>query len=226
MAASIAVSPLHVNHMCHPEKVKKRFLTWPLRYNKIPMQQDGARSLFEYPAESIFRGYWIPPPNVEPPMFPKKFKDPVFIFNGSLLIVFIWMNHLADRFSERAQKFPKFVLGIGILALTFWMVAYLIFPGLLKFIEAQAEKEEDSAGNRSRYYGAWLCIAGSILMGYLFGFIFVVPTAFLSYGLIPGEKKRWISLIALMLVMTACFYVGFYRILHIPVLKGVVLDID
>ncbi len=122
-------------------------------------------------------------------MFPKKFKEPVFIFNGAFLIVFIWMNLLANRFSERAQKFPKFVLGIGILALTFWMVAYLIFPGLLKFIEAQAEKEEESAGNRSRYYGAWLCIAGSILMGYLFGFIFVVPTAFLGYGLIPGEKK-------------------------------------
>jgi hypothetical protein len=159
-------------------------------------------------------------------MFPKKFKEPVLIFNGSPLIVFIWMNHLANRFSERAQKFPKFVLGIGILTLTFWMVAYLIFPALLNFVEAQAEKEEEWAGNRSRYYRSWFCIAGSILMGYLFGFIFVVPTAFLSYGLILGEKRRWISLITLMMVMTVCFYIGFYRILHIPVLKGVFLDVD
>ncbi len=159
-------------------------------------------------------------------MFRKKIKDPVFLFNGSLLGLFIFMNHMANRFSERAQKFPKFVLGIGILTLTFWMVAYLIFPSLLKLIEAQAEKEEESAVNRSRYYGSWFCIAGSILMGYLFGFIFVVPTAFLSYGLILGEKRRWISLITLMLVMTVCFYIGFYRILHIPVLKGLFLEID
>ncbi len=159
-------------------------------------------------------------------MFRNKIKDPVFLFNGSLLGVFILMNHLANHFSERAQKFPKFVLGIGILTLTFWMVAYLIFPSLLKSIEAQAEKDEESAVNRSRYYRSWFCIAGSILMGYLLGFIFVVPTAFLSYGLILGEKRRWVSLITLMLVMTVCFYIGFYRILHIPVLKGLFLDID
>ena len=159
-------------------------------------------------------------------MFPKKIKDPVFLFNGSLLGIFILLNFVANHFSERAKKFPKFVLGIGILTLTFWMIAYFIFPALLKFIEAQAEKEDEWEGNRSRYYRSWLCIAGSILTGYLFGFIFVVPVAFLSYGLILGERKKWVSLITLMLVMTACFYVGFYQILHIPVLKGVLLDMD
>jgi hypothetical protein len=159
-------------------------------------------------------------------MFSKKLKEPVFLFNGSLLIIFIWMNHLAGSFPERARKFPKLVLGIAILVLIFWMGAYLIFPTLLSFIEAQEEREDTWAGNRARYCRSWLCIAGSILMGYLFGFIFVVPTAFLSYGLMLGEKKRWISLITLMLVMTLCFYFGFYRILHIPILKGLFLHID
>jgi hypothetical protein len=159
-------------------------------------------------------------------MFRKKIKDPVFLFNGCLLGVFIVMNSLASHFSERAKKFPKFVLGIGILTLTFWMIAYFVFPALLKFIEAQAQKDEESAENRSRYYRAWLCIGGSILVGYLFGFIFVVPVAFLSYGLILGDKKRLVSLVTLMLVLTAFFYFGFYQVLHIPVLKGVILDMD
>ncbi len=159
-------------------------------------------------------------------MFRKKFKDPVFLFNGSLLGIFILMHSLASHFSERAKKFPKLVLGIGILTLTFWMIAYFIFPALLKFIEAQAQKDEESAGNRSRYYWSWLCIGGSILMGYLFGFLFVVPVAFLSYGLILGERKKFFSLITLMLVMTAFFYFGFHQVLHIPVLKGVFWDID
>jgi len=106
------------------------------------------------------------------------------------------------------------------------MIVYFIFPALLKFIEDQAEKDEESPGSRTRYYRSWVCIAGSILIGYLFGFLFVVPVAFLSYGLILGEKKKYVSLIIIMLLMTAFFYVGFYQILHIPVLKGVFLDID
>jgi len=122
-------------------------------------------------------------------MFRKKIRDPVFLFNGSLLGIFILMNSLANHFSERAKKFPKFVLGIGILTLTVWMIAYFIFPALLKFIEAQAQKDEESAGNPSRYYRSWLCIGGSILTGYLFGFLFAVPVAFMSYALILGERR-------------------------------------
>ena len=157
---------------------------------------------------------------------PKKFKEPVFLFNGFLLGAFILMYHQTSRFPERAQKFPKFVLGIGILTLTFWMVAYLMIPALLKFTEEQAEKEDEGAENASRYYRAWFCIVASILVGYLFGFMFVVPAAFLSYGLILGEKGKWVSLMIVMLALTLCFYVLFYRILHIPVLTGVFLKID
>jgi hypothetical protein len=159
-------------------------------------------------------------------MFQKKIRDPVFLFNGTLLGIFILMNSLAGHFPERAKKFPKFVLGIGILALTFWMIAYFLFPGLLKFVESQAQKDEESPGNPPRYYRSWLCICGSILAGYLFGFIFAVPVAFLSYGLILGERKKFFSLITLMLVMTAFFYFGFYQVLHIPVLKGVFWDLN
>jgi hypothetical protein len=159
-------------------------------------------------------------------MLPKRFKEPVFLFNGFLLGAFILMYHQTSRFPERAQKFPKFVLGIGILTLTFWMVAYLIFPALLKFTEEQAEKEDEVVENLSRYYWSWFCIAGSILVGYLFGFIFVVPAAFLSYGLILGEKGKWFSVMTVMLAMTICFYFLFYRLLHIPVLNGVFLKID
>lgn len=159
-------------------------------------------------------------------MFSRKVGNPVFLFNASLLGIFITLSVLVNQFSERAQKFPKFVLGISILTLTFWMIIYFIFPSVMKFIEAQAEKEEGKGTTHSRYYGAWLCIALSILMGYLFGFIFVVPAAFLSYGLILGDKKRWISLIILMLVSTVLFYIVFYSILDIPILKGFFLDLN
>ena len=157
---------------------------------------------------------------------PKKFKEPVFLFNGFLLVAFILMHLQANRFAERAQTFPKFVLKIGILTLAFWMVAYLIVPALLKFTEEQAEKDDELHENASRYYRAWFCIGASILVGYLFGFVFVVPAVFLSYGLILGERGKLGSLMAVMLALTLCFYVVFFRILHIPVLTGVFLNID
>ena len=159
-------------------------------------------------------------------MIPKKLKEPVFLFNAFLLGAFIFMDRQASGFPERAQKFPKFVLGIGILTLGFWMAAYLFFPALLRFTEEQADKEEQGPENGARYYWSWLCIAGSILVGYLFGFLFVVPVGFLSYGLILGEKKKLLSLAMVMVVMTLCFYVGFYRILHIPLLSGVLLNME
>jgi len=157
---------------------------------------------------------------------PKKCKEPVFLFNGFLLAAFVLMYHQTGRFSERAQKFPKFVLGIGILTLTFWMVSYIIFPAILRFTEQQAEKEDERTENRARYYWSWFCIAVSILTGYLFGFVFVVPAAFLSYGLILGERGKWLSLMIVMLAMTFGFYIVFYRILHIPVLRGVILNVE
>ena len=159
-------------------------------------------------------------------MFSKKVISSVFLFNAFLLAIFITLNILANSFSERAKKFPKFVLGIGILTLSFWMVIYFIFPSVMKFIEAQAENKEDEGGRHSRYYQTWFCIALSILMGYFLGFIFVVPTAFLSYGLILGDRKRVFFLVILMVVTTALFYIGFYSILKIPILGGVLLHLD
>ena len=130
-------------------------------------------------------------------MVPKKIKSPVFLFDGSILKIFILLDFLTNHFSEKAKSFPKFVLGIGIITLTFWRITYVVFRTLLKFIEAQTEKEE-WAVNRLHYYRSWLCIAGSILMGYLFGFIFAVPTAILSYGLMLGERKKFVSFITLL----------------------------
>ncbi len=158
-------------------------------------------------------------------MLSKKVRNSVFLFNASLLGIFITLDILANQFSERARKFPKFVLTLGILTITSWMIIYFVFPSAMKFIEAQAEGEESAGEGYSRYYRAWLCVALSVLTGSLFGFIFVVPTAFLSYGLILGDRRRWVSLVILMLVITAAFYIGFYSILNIPILQGILFDL-
>jgi hypothetical protein len=155
----------------------------------------------------------------------EKLRNPIFLFNACVLLAFILLNLIANGFPEDARRFPKFVLGIGIVILVFWMVIYFLFPKVVHFIEAQEEIEEGSEGNRTRYYWAWFCIAVPILIGYLFGFIFIVPAAFLAYGLILGDRTKFVSLMMIMVITTVVFYIGFDRVLNIPLLKGVFLDL-
>jgi MFS family permease len=154
----------------------------------------------------------------------EKLKDPVFLFNAFLLVAFLILNFIANGYAEEARKFPKFVLGIGIIVLIFWMVIYFAFPKVMQFIEAQEEIEEGGSLEPGRFYRVWLSIAIAILTGYLFGFLFIVPAAFLSYGLLLGERGKMISLMIIMVITTMIFYVGFDYVLNIPLLKGVFLS--
>jgi len=155
----------------------------------------------------------------------KKLQNPIFLFNACVLLAFLLLNFIANRFPEDARRFPKFVLGIGTVILVFWMVIYFLFPKVMQFIESQEELEEGYEGNRTRYYWAWFCIVIPILIGYLFGFIFIVPAAFLAYGSILGDRTKFVSLIIIMVITTVVFYIGFDRVLNIPLLKGVLLDL-
>jgi len=156
----------------------------------------------------------------------KRLKNPVFLFNAFVLIAFIIFYSVASSYSEGARKFPKFILTIGIVILIFWMVMYFIFPLAMKFIEAQEDVEEGNSRNPLRYYRAWFCVGLSIFIGYLFGFIFLVPTAFISYLFLLGDRKKMIGVMIVMVVITALFYLAFDRLLHIPLLQGLLLDLS
>jgi hypothetical protein len=163
---------------------------------------------------------------VEPKMVNKeKLKNPLFLFNAFVLAAFIVLNFVADGYAESARRFPKFVFGIGMAVILFWMVIYFLFPRAMQFIESQEEAEEGGRGDRRRYYRAWFCIVLPILIGYFFGFIFLVPAAFISYGLILGDRKKLVSLMIIMVITTVVFYLGFDYILNIPLLKGVFVDL-
>jgi hypothetical protein len=159
-------------------------------------------------------------------MFTKeKLKNPIFLFNAFVLLTFIILHFVADSYAESARRFPEFVFDIGMAVILFWMVIYFFFPKAVQFIEAQEGVEEGSAGDRGRYYWAWFCIAIPVLIGYLFGFIFIVPASFLSYGLLLGDRKKLVSLVIIMVITTVVFYVGFDYALNIPLLNGVFWDL-
>ena len=159
-------------------------------------------------------------------MDPKKLKNPVFLFNALTLTAFIIFYLIASGFSEGAKRFPKFVLGIGMAVIIFWMVIYFIFPRVLQFIEAQEDMEEGDQGDARRFYEACLCVILSVLAGYLLGFLFIVPAAFLSYGFMLGDRQKMATLIIVTVITTVLFYFGFDYLLNIPMLKGAILDLS
>jgi Flp pilus assembly protein TadB len=101
------------------------------------------------------------------------------------------------------------------------MVVYFVFPKAMHFIETQEDPDEGNAGSRRRFFLACACVILSVLVGSLLGFLFVVPTAFLSYGFLLGDRKHLVALIIVTVVTTALFYVGFDYFLNIPMLRGV-----
>ena len=159
-------------------------------------------------------------------MIAAKFKNPPFLFNLFLMIVFIALAVVARDFSDRARIYPQLVLWIGIVVLGIWLSVYVFFPTLLRFLEAQAEPDEEEEGQSGRLYRAWGCILGSVVLGCLLGFLWAVPVAVVSYGYLLGDRAKlrmqWVYAVAL----TALFYIGFYVILSLPVLTGILLDLD
>ncbi len=156
----------------------------------------------------------------------KKFKHPAFLFNAFVLASFIILNCIAAGYSEGARRFPQFVLGIGIAVSVFWMAIYFVFPKALHFIETQEEYEETDAANPTRFYLACACVIFSVLVGYLLGFLFLVPAVFLGYGLMLGDRRNLGILIIVAIITTALFYLGFDYLLNIPLLKGAILDLS
>jgi len=154
----------------------------------------------------------------------QKLKNPIFLFNALVLLVLVSLAVMANQYSEEARAFPNFVLTIGIGVITLWMLIYFFFPSFMSFIEVQEEKEENTSGSSLRFYQGLLCIGFPILVGYLCGFIFLVPLAFLSYSLSLGDKKKLLSLAIVMAVTTILLFIGFDYILHIPLRKGILLD--
>ena len=151
----------------------------------------------------------------------KKLNNPVLIFNALVLIGFIILYILANNYSEGARKFPKFVLGIGIIVIVFWMVIYFIFPKAMHFIETQEDADEGAVESPRRFYLACVCVVLSVLIACLFGFLFLVPAAFLSYAFLLGDRKKLTTLIIVTMITTVLFYVGFDYFLNIPMLKGI-----
>lgn len=156
----------------------------------------------------------------------KKFKNPVFLFNAFILIVFIIFNFIANGYSEGARSFPKFILGIGIAVLVSWMVIYFFFPQAMRFVESQEESDEVEAADARRFFLACVCVAGSVLVAYLLGFLFLVPSALLGYGFLLGDREKMGTLIIVMVVTTILFYLGFDYLLNIPLLTGAILDLS
>ena len=66
----------------------------------------------------------------------------------------------------------------------------------------------------------------SLGIGYLGGFLLTVPFYFIAFGILHGDKKKAIKYIVIALAVTAATYLSFSKLMAVPLLRGLWLDLD
>jgi VIT1/CCC1 family predicted Fe2+/Mn2+ transporter len=98
----------------------------------------------------------------------------------------------------------------------------------------EVEEKADDAGyemlesslRRKRLFESIVIVLISLGIGYLGGFLLIVPFYFIAFGILHGQKKKAIKYIIIGLVITAVTYISFTKLMGIPLLQGLLWDLD
>ncbi len=97
----------------------------------------------------------------------------------------------------------------------------------------EVEEKADDAGyevletslRRKRLFESIVIVLISLGIGYLGGFLLIVPFYFIAFGILHGQKKKAIKYIIIGLAITAVIYISFTKLMGIPLLQGLWWDI-
>ena len=94
----------------------------------------------------------------------------------------------------------------------------------LKEVEERAEdagyeKLEESV-RRKRLTQSVFIILISLGIGYLGGFLMIVPFYFITFGILHGNRKQPLKYIIIAVVITVLTYLSFTSLMAVPLLRG------
>jgi hypothetical protein len=99
----------------------------------------------------------------------------------------------------------------------------------LKEVEEQAEdagyKELESGEKKKRVTQGIIIILISLLIGYLGGFLLIVPFYFISFGILHGDRKKAWKYVLIGVAVTVVTYFSFTWLMGVPLLRGELWDI-
>lgn len=98
----------------------------------------------------------------------------------------------------------------------------------------EVEEKADDAGyemlesglRRKRLFESIVIVLISLGIGYLGGFLLTVPFYFIAFGILHGEKKKAVKYIIIALAITAVTYLSFTKLMGVPLLQGLLWELD
>lgn len=145
------------------------------------------------------------------------------IFLLAILALFLFFLYEVASYPEDPRTFPLLVI-VATLVLT---GGKLLFGGLGQFFQCKTGGANNQGDHESlwrdkrRALRTWISIGLSLLVGFIFGFIFFIPVFFIAYVLLLGRRKMLTKVIFLSLGSALVVYLLFDRFLQIPTVRGV-----
>jgi hypothetical protein len=182
----------------------------------------------------------------------KRFRPTETIFKVCLLAFFLMLMWMGRTYPEKSRLFPEILGGISVLFIIISFVQDFLKPKgegkkvvvkepepassdireetlrRLKEVEEQAEDagyvELEAGLKKKRLTQGVIIILISIGIGYLGGFLLIVPFYFVSFGVLHGDRKRALKYVIIAAAVTVVTYLSFSSLMGVPLLRGVLWD--
>ncbi len=178
------------------------------------------------------------------------------IFKLCLLAFFLFLMWVGRTYPKQSRLFPEILGTITVLFIVISFIQDFnrlrrkkekevveetspeapssdIVEEKMRWMKEVEEKSEDagyemleSGLRRKRLLESILIILISLGIGYLGGFLLIVPFYFIAFGILHGQKKKAIKYIIIGLAITAVTYLSFTKLMGIPLLQGLLWDLD
>ena len=178
----------------------------------------------------------------------KRFRPIETIFKVCLLAFFLMLMWMGRDYPQKSRLFPEILGGITVLFIIISFVQDFLKPKgegkkvevkepesvssdareetlrRLKEVEEKAEDagyvELEAGVKRKRLTQGIIIILISLGIGYLGGFLLIVPFYFISFGILHGDRKRPLKYVFIAACVTVVTYLSFTWLMGVPLLRG------
>ena len=178
----------------------------------------------------------------------KRFKPLETIFRLCLIAFFLLLLWMGRDYPVKSRLFPQILGGISILFLILSFVQDFLKPKgegkkaevkepepavsdvreetlrRLKEVEEHADDagyvELDASLKRKRLTQGVIVILISLGIGYLGGFLLIVPFYFIAFGILHGDRKKALKYVFIAAGVTVVTYLSFSWLMGVPLLRG------
>ena len=150
------------------------------------------------------------------------FKNGDVFFLLFIFLTFLFLLREAQHYPQESRNFPELIIWCTLLLSGSLLIIYFFIPSWKDAVVSPdaANEEKASTESEGRFFRGWICIAISLVAAFLFGFLFLIPAAFISYTAFLGQKGVFVKILFIALATAVVIYVVFDYFLGIPTLHG------